>query len=379
MNKKRIITIIIILAIVGAIAALLVRNKKIKNEAGKPKETTGISIPVNVEISGLSSVDNSLIKTGTLIPNREADINALVSGKLISLNFSLGSYVSEGAAVGRIDNRTSNLAISAAELTRDQAKRDYDRYKALYEGDAAPQTNYQNAQLQYKSAQNQIEQLQKANSDYNIKAPISGQIVSKLKEPGEYLQPGAVLGHIVDMSKLKVNVLVGEADVYSIKVGQAVKVKTDIYPGVVFEGKISFISSLGDGGHNYPVEITLNNKKDASLKSGTFAYVDFSRQSAAQVMTVERSSLVASIANPYVYVVNAQNIIERRDLTLGKDLGNRMEVLSGLTSGEKVVTSGIVNVKVGTLVKPIIDAAPATPTQPAEPASGVGVGTATSK
>src|SRR5690606_29837812 len=111
------------------------------------------------------------------------------------------------------DNQQVLLNIESSKLQRDQAKRDYERYKALFEGDAAPEINYQNAQLQYECAVNQIDILQRQLADYNIKAPISGVVISKMKEPGEFVAPGAVLGRIVDISSLKATVKVSEAEI----------------------------------------------------------------------------------------------------------------------------------------------------------------------
>src|SRR5699024_7108496 len=127
--------------------------------------------------------------------------------------------------------------------------------------------------------QNKIRQIKKQIADNQIKAPISGQIISKTKEAGEYVSPGAVLGHIVETNRLKADVMVSEDDVYSLQINKPVKITTDVYPKETFSGKIIFISPKGDEVHNYQVEVALNNKSSHPLKAGSFAYVDFQQDS----------------------------------------------------------------------------------------------------
>ncbi len=352
MKKRTIITILIVLVLLALTIFQLARNKKKINDANKPKTEFSEAIPVYSMEVGKIPIEQTLVRTGTLIPIKEADINAITGGRLVSINFQLGSHVSQGAVVAKIDNQQVLLNIRSIELQRDQAKRDYDRYKALYEGDAAPEINYQNAQLQYENLTNQISILQKQLSDFNIKAPISGVVITKLKEPGEFVGPGAVLGHIVDVSSLKAIVKVGEADIYNLNVGQVVKVKTDVLNDAVLDGTITFISSKGDATHNYDVEVSIKNNGKFPLKAGTFVSVDFSRQSSETVLAIPRSALVESSQNPYIYVVE-NNVVVSKPVVLGRTFGNNVEILDGLSAGQRVITSGLINLKPGMKVRPI--------------------------
>ncbi len=109
--------------------------------------------------------------------------------------------------------------------------------------------------------------------------------------------------------------------------------------------------SQGDATFNYEIEITLeNNKKDAPLKAGTFAYVDFNQTSNSEGITIPRSALVESLQNPYVYIVKG-DVLEKRTIIISKDLGNQLLISGGLANGEIVVTSGLVNVREGSKVK----------------------------
>jgi multidrug efflux system membrane fusion protein len=152
---------------------------------------------------------------------------------------------------------------------------------------------------------------------------------------------------------LKVSVMVNERDVYTLKLGQSVKVTTDIYPGVTFDSKITFISSQGDATHNYQVELQLVNRSDYPLKAGTFVTADFSRASNEQLMLIPRSALVESLQNPYIYIAENQKAVVRK-ITVGREYGDLVEVLDGLSEGETVIVAGQVNIKPGSNVKAIV-------------------------
>ncbi|MDR0792620.1 MAG: efflux RND transporter periplasmic adaptor subunit [Chitinophagaceae bacterium] len=349
---RKFFIIAFVLLIVAAIVFKLAANKKSIDAAKALPPVQNLVTPVNTMVVAVTDFNDSLIKTGTLIPFKEADINAMTSGKLVSVNFNLGSMVSQGQVVANIDDKALQLNLQQAGLNKNKLEKDVKRNDTLYAGNATTLVEIQNTKLNYENAQNQIALLNKQISDNQIKAPISGQIVTKLKEAGEYVSVGTALGHIVDMSSIKVSVLVNEADVYSLKLGQSVSVATDIYPQVYFAGHISFISDKGDGMHNYRVEVTLQNSAAHPLKAGTFAYVNFQRKSSGAAILIPRSSLLSGMQSPKVYVVENNKTVTRNIIT-GNETGNLIEVRSGLKAGDQVITGGQVNLKEGSPVKAI--------------------------
>lgn len=352
--KKKVIIIGVVVLIVAGITFRLAANKEDINANNKMAANTNIAIPVNIITTELKEVHDNLVKSGTLIPFKDADITAISAGKLVAVNFELGTHVSEGQVLATVDNSGLKLNLEAAQLAKDKAEKDFNRFKTLLAGEATTEINYQDAKLNYQNAQNQIEQIQKQMADNRIKAPVSGQVVSKTKEAGEFVSPGTVLGHIVDVNSLKVDVLVSEQDVYSLKNNAPVTITTDIYPGVTFDGKIIFISQSGDAVHNYQVEVALQNKKDHLLKAGSFAYVDFNRTSEEQLMLIPKSALIQSLDKPMIYVVEEGKAV-LRNITVGHNFGNDIEVVDGLKPGEKVITSGLVNISNGVTVKPVTE------------------------
>ncbi|MBN8821409.1 MULTISPECIES: efflux RND transporter periplasmic adaptor subunit [unclassified Spirosoma] len=344
MKKTTLIIITSALAIVALIGFRLASNKEKIDAQNKPTVNTNVAIPVTVNRVEEGTVSQQLIKTGNLIPFREATITATTAGKVTRVNFDLGTQVRQGQTLVELDNRLKELSLQATQLNIDKLKKDVNRYNTLLAGNATTEIQVNETKYNYENAVNQAEQIQKQIQDANVKAPISGQIVQKAIEPGVYITVGSTLGKVLDVARLKVDVLVNESDVYQLHKGQAVKVTADVFPGKVFSGQISYIAPQGTDEHNYPVEITISNAN--GLKAGTFVNVDFSQKSNQKALQIPRIALVESIKNPYVYVVE-NNVVHQRKITVGRDFGDTIEVLNGLSAGDVVVTTGQLNLGEG--------------------------------
>ncbi|GAB3555188.1 efflux RND transporter periplasmic adaptor subunit [Spirosoma fluminis] len=344
MKKTTLIVVAAILAITSLIGFRLSSNKKKIDEQKKPVVKANVAIPVTVAQVSEGTVSRQLVKTGNLIPYKEADIIATTAGKVASVNFNLGSTVRPGATLVKLDNRLKELSLESTQLTIDKLRKDVTRYNTLLAGNATTELQVNETKYNYESALNQADQIRKQIADANVKAPIGGRIVQKDIEPGEYITVGKVLGRVLDVARLKVQVPVNESDVYQLREGQSVKVSADVFPGRTYNGRITYIAPQGSEEHNYPVEITVDNAN--GLKAGTFVNVDFSQKSNQKALQIPRAALVESIKNPYVYVING-NAATRRTIKVGRDFGDSIEVLEGLSAGDQVVTTGQLNLSDG--------------------------------
>jgi RND family efflux transporter MFP subunit len=344
MKKTTLVIVAVLLGVTALIGFRLASNKEKIDESNKPVVNTNTAIPVTVAQVAQGTVSQQLVKTGNLIPYREADITATTAGKVTRVNFNLGSQVSQGATLVQLDNRLKELSLEATELNINKLKKDVTRYNTLLAGNATTELQVNDIKYNYENAVNQAEQIKKQIQDANVKAPISGQIVKKNIEPGEFIPVGTVLGTVLDVARLKVQVQVNESDVYKIRTGQAVKVMADVFPGRTFTGNVTYISPQGSDEHNYPVEVTINGNN--GLKAGTFVNVDFSQKSNQQTLQIPRAALAESIKNPYVYIVEG-NVARRRSIQVGRDFGDTVEVLGGLNAGDTVVTTGQLNLTDG--------------------------------
>ena len=347
--KTKYIVIIVGIVLAVAITYKLSANKKKINEKNSKATAADVRIPVKIATVQNQVLEISIKKTGNLAPFKEAKALAMTNGTIRELRFKLGDHVSQGQVLAVTDARLLQLELQKAKNNALKARYDLDTYAELLQGKATTQEKVNNLRQNYLDAVNQVDQAQKNLADVAIKAPTSGMISAKTVEEGVFVNSGAEIATIINLSKAKVQVNLTENEVYQVAIGQSVKITTDVYPGKIFTGSISFISPQADQTHNYPVEIMVDNASQSILRSGTFVYADFSRTTKQQMLVIPREALTGSVKNASVYVVT-NNIARQKTIQTGFELGGNIQVLSGLLPGDLVVTSGQINLKDGSQV-----------------------------
>ncbi|GAA4322940.1 multidrug efflux RND transporter periplasmic adaptor subunit VmeC [Mucilaginibacter gynuensis] len=348
MKRKYIISLIVVV-LLALIIFRLAANKSTLDKKKEPAKDSVVSIPVKVATAKEQLQEVSLIKTGNLAPFKEAKVLSTTGGTIQQLRFNLGDHVTEGQVLAIMDTRLAQLDLQKAETNAAKLKRDLQNYTELLQGQAATQEKVNEINQNYLDAANQVSQIKKQISDAAIKAPTSGTISERPIEQGVFANAGTQIATIVNLSQAKVQLNLTEMEVYQVKQGQQVKITTDVYPGQVFNGSISFISPQADETHNYKIEIMADNKESALLRSGTFVYADFSRKTTQNILLIPREALTESIKDASVYVVQ-NNVVRQKPIKTGIEMGGMIQVTSGLKPGEVVVTSGQINLKDGAQV-----------------------------
>jgi RND family efflux transporter MFP subunit len=132
--------------------------------------------------------------------------------------------------------------------------------------------------------------------------------------------------------------------------GQRITATSNDAPGITFTGKIENIGIKTDSGLNYPVDVLMD--KNANLKIGMYMNVNFKSDEPRKGILIPRNTIVGSVKSASVYI-EQNGIAVKRSVVIGDMVGERVEIHSGLNSGEKIITSGIMNVSDGTKVKSV--------------------------
>jgi len=342
---KRIISIIIIIVILVSSGFLLKKNYDTINQQ---QLSTDISAVVSVNVTEVKEMTTGhvLHLTGALNPATELNISAQTQGQITSLNVELGQFKKKGSVLATIDSRLKQLAVQSAKLSSSKLKRDLERFENLYKGGSVTEQQLDDARNAVENANIQLEQAQKQLADATIIAPFSGVITQKQVEKGAYINIGNPIASIVDISKLKIKLNVSESNVYELKKGDQAVITSDIYPQKSFNGRISFISVKGDESHNYPVEIEIPNSTTYPLKAGTFVNAVITIPGKGLSLYIPREALQGSSQDARVFVAeNGKAVLKKITVGNGNDLN--LEILSGLKKGDKIVTTGQINLSDG--------------------------------
>ena len=344
---KKIFGILIVVAVIAGIIVLLLNNKAKMEQKSKTEIVT--TVPVMTYQVAKESFERSLSLIGTLAPFREVSIGAEASGKVLGVFFELGQNISAGRTLAKVDDEIKVATVQNAEANYAKAKKDLERYEELFKLQSVQEIQLDNARLAFRSAESQLVIAQRQLIDTRIVSPMSGIVTVKNIERGSYVSTGNVIATIANISSLKAKVNVPENDAFKLRVGNTVDVTTEIYPDIVFKGRITAIIAKADDAHSFPVEVTIANSGFHPLKAGIFVKISFPSIQKGEAVLIPREALVGSILDAKVYVV-VNGFAFLRKITIGSDLGDKLEVSDGLTDGEVIVVNGQLNLRDSTQV-----------------------------
>jgi membrane fusion protein, multidrug efflux system len=335
---KHVSTGIVICALVVGIYSC---NKEKVDGQNSTNETIATSYSVSVITAAKKDMTDSFSQVGTIVAYNDVAVLSETSGRVVRVDAEVGDYKRAGSVLVEVDSELKEAAFKTADVSYEKAKKDLERYEALYKEGSISDTQIEQARWGYQSAEAQYIVARRQLSDTKITTPISGIVTARYVNVGTMVMgtPQATqIANVVDISRLKVKVSVAEKDVIRLKVGEKVDVTTDVFPGSLFTGSIFSISSKGDEGHTYPVEVVLNNSKQ-QLKAGMFGRVIFMPKTAGESIVIPRECIIGSVKDAKLYVIN-NNIAKLRSVVTGKEVGTNIEILNGLQVGEQVVVNG---------------------------------------
>ncbi len=339
-----------------ASAASLAGLAGCKNSAAEVREAPEVpamAAPAKVQTEAVMAVDvpKTLRLTGTLRGNREADLAANASGRVLTVGIERGVQVKPGQVLAKLDVRAATLTASEAqaqaasvrtqqELARDEC----DVYAKLRERGALSDLEYAQKVAQCKvlplnaqAASARADLAAQNVGDGIIRAPFAGIIAERFIEVGQYLRQDSKVATIVSLDPIRLELAVPEAEVSRVREGAVVSFGVSGYPGRRFEGKIRFVSGVVRAStRDLVVEAVVDNK-ERLLLPGMFADVELSVGS-QQLPSVPKAALVTRNEQSRLFVVTGGRL-EERVVALGAPVGERVSVLRGVNVNDQVVVS----------------------------------------
>jgi len=295
-----------------------------------------------------------------------------VSGRITDIMFTAGSHVNEGMPLVQLYDAPDqgDLANFKAQATVGQLS--LDRAKQLAARQFGPQATVDTAQAAFDQAQAGIAKTEAIISQKLVRAPFDGELGVRHVEVGQFLTAGTQIVSLTDLSELYANFTVTEKDSGQLKVGQAVRVKVDAYPGRSFEGKISTIEpQIASDTRNIRVQATIANP-DHILKPGMFTTTTVVLPDKPPVVTVSETAVDYTLYGDSVFLIQEKKSDDgktslsavRTFVQTGTRIEGRAEILKGLKAGDRVVAVGQLKLQSGAAVTISADPPPPIPAQP---------------
>lgn len=342
---KRFLVVLFILAVLGLIGFTLYKNKMEMNMNTQRGGGFNRAYPVAVAPVVKQTVHQKLTQEGTIVASNDVAVvsDLQTQGRVIRVMAREGSAVAAGSPLIQLESQVPEANFLTAQTNYQKAQKDLERSITLNKDGLISDTQVEAARQTLQAAQAQYVAAQRQLRHAVITSPIAGVVSALPVSLGSMVNSGMTVANVVDISTLKVMLNLSERDAFRLKPGDPAVIETDVYPGVKFSGKISYIGVKGDEAHTYPLEIQLPNLKDHPLRSGMFGKVSFDF-GAQEALTIPRDAILGSIENPQVYVVRGE-VAKLLDIQVGSTVESNVVVLRGLNEGDQVVISGQLNLK----------------------------------
>jgi membrane fusion protein (multidrug efflux system) len=345
--KKNIIITIVILAALGLIAFTLMNNKKENEAKTAVVAQKNASVSVKTESVTTEEVSLDFSVNGVFQPLQELNFSAEKPGRVVRVLVEEGFSVRIGQTLAIVRSEQITSDLTTAQAAYQNALTDFNRFENAYQTGGVTKQQVDQAKLNLVTSKSRLQQAKINVGDTNIKSTINGIVNKKYIEPGSVLGAATQMFEIVNVSKLKLKVAINETQVAGLKIGNAVNVTASVYPDANFAGKITFIAPKADASLNFPVEIEIANNSTNDLKAGMYGTAVFaSKQQKQSMMVVPRNAFIGSVSSNQVFVAE-NGLAKLKTVTAGRILGDKVEIISGLSDGEVVIVTGQINLQDG--------------------------------
>lgn len=271
-------------------------------------------------------------------------------GTITAIHVKAGDHVSKGQILVQLDNSVLKQNIAQAEAQATLSATVFQRQKNLWEQKIGTEIQFLQAQANMQSAQKQVSGLRQQADMYRIISPISGTVDQMDLKLGQAASPGVTGIRIVNADVLKVKADVPESYGSRINVGDGVKVTVpDVADSIT--ARITFAAKVIDASsRSFAVEVKLPSRK--TLRPNMTAILNIVDYQKNNALAVPINAIQKSEMGDYVFVVQ-NGIAKRHIVKIGATYDNKTEVISGISSGDQLVTKGASEIEDGDRVKVI--------------------------
>jgi membrane fusion protein (multidrug efflux system) len=305
--------------------------------------------PVHVETVVKKPWIDRIQALGTARANESVTLTAKTAETVARVNFDDGQLVEAGAVLVEMTDRTEVAQLKEAQAAAVEAQKQYERLAGLVKQGTVTQSQVDQQLAVRDSARARMEAIRVRLQDRVVTAPFAGILGFRAVSPGTLVQPGTVIATLDDVSTIKLDFSIPETFLTALAPGQEIEATSAAFPDRTFKGIVSSLSSRVDPiTRSVTVRAQLPNE-DRLLKPGMLLAVDVLNR-ARESLSIPEVALSATRERMFVYRVSDSKA-EEVTVRIGARRSGEVEVLDGLTEGDRIVTDGLVRMRNGAAVQ----------------------------
>ena len=321
-----------------------------KAAAGKGADEKSAAVPVSVAVIAKGPVSSYITSTANLVPEKEVKVLAEAEGRVAELHVEEGTRIERGEVLASLAHDDAEIALRKAELKANEAKRASERAERLVADNLVSREAYDKITLTNEVARQELAEAERSLEKTRIRAPFGGRVTERDIKLGQHVRPGDVLFTVANFEPLIARIYLPERDVLGLKEGREVRITLKADERNRFRGRIRQISPVVDTATG-TVKVTVEAAAPpAEVRPGAFVTIDIVRELHPDAVLLPRESIIRELQDSFVFVVRGE-VAEKRTVALGLEEGGRIEALSGVAPGERVIVAGQGGLKQGSAIK----------------------------
>jgi membrane fusion protein, multidrug efflux system len=355
MVKRMILMVVVMIAIIAGLGFV-----KFKQFQAMAEQFAAMQPPpdaVTTIVAAQEEWPATLNAIGTVAAVQGVTVSADLPGIVDRITFESGKAVQRGDVLVQLDTRQEQAQLAGAESQLELARLNHERMKGLVQQDAVSRAEYDAAAAGQQQAEARLNEIRAAIDRKTIRAPFSGVLGIRQVNLGQYLTAGAPVVPLQSLDPIYVNFNVPQQDAAQMRIGRTVRISSNEGGADAGQstGRLSAIDSVIDQAtRNVQVQATLPNPQ-GRLRPGMFVQAQVNLGAAQRVIALPASSINYAPYGDSVFIVsdmkNEQGHpyrgVRQQVVKLGPARGDQIAVLSGINTGEEVVTSGVFKLRNG--------------------------------
>ncbi len=322
-----------------------------EGEQSEEEKEKDAAIPVSVSEIKTGTVSAYISATANLVAEHEVKILAEAEGRVERLEVEEGDTVGREALLAGLVRDDAEIAVQKAEFRATTARSAFERAGRMAEQEMISPEDFDNITRDHRVAEQELAEAKWKLERTEVRAPFSGKITARMITLGQHVRPGDELFTVTDFDPLIARIFLPEKDVIGLSMERDVRISLKADDSVTFLGRIRQISPVVDTATG-TVKVTIEaSNPPRQVRPGGFVTVDIIKETRPGVVVLPREAVIRELQRAHVFVVKDEKTAEKRTVDLGLEEGERIQILSGVEAGEKVIVAGQGSLKNGSKVK----------------------------
>ncbi|AYB31949.1 efflux RND transporter periplasmic adaptor subunit [Chryseolinea soli] len=317
------------------IATACVSNKE------TPHADADSAIPVSIQNLASQQLPNEILLSGSIEGKTTVNLAFMVPGKVEYISHKEGETITNGQLLSRLELTSYTLNKELSDVQVVLAKDEFTRLSLMYKAGSLSESDFTKAGMAVTQAELQKKIQEKNIADAHIYSPLNGVLLSKQTEVGEAVSAGVTLFVVADIRKVIVTAYIPEGELHQVAIGQMAEVHISAL-NQSFPGKVTDVGAVADMvSRAFTVKIEIDNK-DLLIRPGMIAEARIAGNRNEHDILIPTESVVHDLNNQnYIYIADIkQQKAFKRKISLGRIVENKIQVVSGLSTGETIVVDG---------------------------------------